>query len=93
MREIDNPLFLQLFTENMSDGHCLSDCELGVLRDIKIENMGPALLEQSKYNMRQRERLLLKCMMIQWRSEREMNVFDLELKDDPIQATNCEWEF
>lgn len=49
----------------MSDGHCVSDCELGVLRDIKMENMGPALLEQSKYNMRQRERLLLKCMMIQ----------------------------
>jgi len=49
----------------MSDGHCVSDCELGVLRDIKMENTGPALLEQSKYKMRQREKLLHKCMKIQ----------------------------
>ena len=32
-------------------------------------------------------------MIIQWRSDREMNTFDLELKDDWIQAMNCDWEF
>lgn len=39
----------------MSNGHCVSDSELGAIRDRKMKNSGPAHWEQSKYDTRQRE--------------------------------------